>query len=142
MKPKTNIAYIMGLVVVAVMSSLATLSVTQKSHAAAENAESVYLIGAVTVTDLDRLPEYQAIAGPLAAKSGGYVPLAHSMPNMIEGEVPNDGSFFIERYDSLEGLMAFVNSEEFKEAKKFRDEIADVHFMMWLPAVPPGSLPH
>ena len=103
---------------------------------------SVYLVGAVTVTDTKRLPQYQAIAGPLAAKMGGYRPLAYADPRMIEGELPTNGSYFIERYDSLEGLQAFVNSPEFLEAKKLRDQVADVHFMMWLPAIPAGSLPH
>jgi len=142
MKEKFSTPYLFSLVIVAAMSSLVTLMATQESRATSEAAEPVYLIGAVTVNDNERLPDYQAIAGPLAAKAGGYVPLAHSMPSMIEGEIPTGGSYFIERYDSLEGLMKFVNSAEFQEAKKFRDEIADVHFMMWLPAVPPGSLPH
>jgi uncharacterized protein (DUF1330 family) len=141
MIPRTNINYILALAIVAAVSSWVTLMTTD-SFATEKKAAPVYLIGAVTVTDAERLPEYQAIAGPLAAESGGYVPLALSTPNMIEGELPAPGSFFIERYDSLEGLMAFVNSAEFQEAKKFRDEIADVHFMMWLPALPPGSLPH
>ncbi|MEH6593468.1 MAG: DUF1330 domain-containing protein [Halioglobus sp.] len=104
--------------------------------------ESVYLVGSVTITDPERLPEYQKIAGPLAEKSGGYVPLALDSPNIIEGELPAAGAYFIERYDSIEGLNNFVNSPEFHEAKKFRDEIADVHFMMWIPAIPEGSLPH
>jgi len=104
--------------------------------------ESVYLVGSVTITDPERLPEYQKIAGPLAAKSGGYVPLALDSPNIIEGELPAAGAYFIERYDLIEGLNKFVNSPEFQEAKKFRDEIADVHFMMWIPAIPEGSLPH
>jgi len=103
---------------------------------------SVYLIGAVTITDPERLPEYQAVAGPLAAKSGGYVPLAFAEPSMIEGFPPTEGLFFIERYDSHEGLMAFLNSPEFKEAKKLRDKVADVQFMLWLPALSAGSLPH
>ena len=103
---------------------------------------SVYLLGAVSITDPDRLPEYQAIAGPLAGKMGGYVPLAYASPEMIDGELPTGGFYFIERYDSLAGLKAFVNSPEFQEAKKLRDQVADVHFMMWLPAIPVGSLPH
>lgn len=107
------------------------------------NSESaVYLIGSVTITDHERLPEYQAIAGPLAAESGGYVPLAFGAPNMIEGEPPTEGLYFIERYDSLAGLRAFVESEAFLEAKKLRDKVAEVHFMMWLPELPPDSLPH
>ena len=104
--------------------------------------ESVYLVGSVTITDPERLPDYQKIAGPLAAKHGGYIPLALGEATVIEGELPAAGSYFIERYDSLEGLNRFVNSPEFQEAKKLRDEVADVHFMMWLPALPPGSLPH
>ena len=104
--------------------------------------ESVYLVGSVTVTDPERLPEYQKIAGPLAARTGGYIPLAHHNPNIIEGELPAAGSYFIERYDSIEGLNKFINSPEFQEAKKFRDEVADVHFMMWVPAIAKGSLPH
>jgi uncharacterized protein (DUF1330 family) len=103
---------------------------------------SVYLVGAVSITDPDRLPEYQAIAGPLAGKMGGYLPLAYASPEMIEGESPTPGFYFIERYDSLAGLQAFVNSPDFQKAKKLRDQVADVHFMMWLPAIPAGSLPH
>ena len=134
--------YIVSLVVVAAASSFITQKLTRDSLATSEAEKSVYLIGAVSINNHERLPQYQAIAGPLAAKAGGYVPLALSKPNMIEGDLPTAGSYFIERYDSLEGLMSFVNSAEFQEAKKFRDEIADVHFMMWLPALPPGSLPH
>lgn len=103
---------------------------------------SVYLIGSVTITDRERLPEYQAIAGPLAADAGGYLPLAFASPDMIEGEPPTGGLYFVERYDSIEGLNAFINSEEFQAAKELRDQVADVHFMMWLPAIPAGSLPH
>jgi len=103
---------------------------------------SVYLVGAVSISDPDRLPEYQAIAGPLAGKMGGYQPLAYASPEMIEGESPTAGFYFIERYDSLAGLQAFVTSPEFQEAKKLRDQVADVHFMMWLPALPADSLPH
>ena len=102
----------------------------------------VYLIGSVTITDRERLPEYQAIAGPLAAEAGGYLPLAFAAPNMLEGEAPTGGLYFIERYDSIEGLNAFINSEEFQAAKELRDQVANVHFMMWLPAIPAGSLPH
>ena len=61
---------------------------------------------------------------------------------MIEGQAPSTGQFFIERYDSLEGLNRFINSPEYADAKLIRDEVADVHFMMWLPSLDPGALPH
>ena len=92
--------------------------------------DAVYLVGAVTITDAERLPEYQAVAGPLAARTGGYVPLAFSEPRMLEGERPTQGLYFVERYDSLEGLYAFIESEEFQAAKMLRDQVADVHFML------------
>lgn len=92
MKQKLSASYVFSLVIVAAVSSLTTLIVTQETHATSEAGEPEYLIGAVTVNDQERLPEYQAIAGTLAAKAGGYVPLAHAMPNMIEGEAPTDGS--------------------------------------------------
>ena len=139
MNGKNLAIYLVSLVVVAVASSLIT---QQTSSGSGLTDESVYLIGSVTITDPERLPEYQKIAGPLAAKSGGYVPLALDSPNIIEGELPAAGAYFIERYDSIEGLNRFVNSPEFQEAKQFRDEIADVHFMMWIPGIPAGSLPH
>ncbi len=97
-------------------------------------ATSVYLIGAVTVTDPERLPQYQAIAGPLAAETGGYVPLAFGAPEMLEGAPPTSGWYFVERYDSQERLLEFIRSPGFNEAKTLRDEVAEVHFMMVIDA--------
>jgi uncharacterized protein (DUF1330 family) len=66
----------------------------------------------------------------------------YANPEMIEGELPTSGFYFIERYDSPAGLKAFVNSLEFQEAKRLRDQVADVHFMMWLSAIPECALLH
>jgi len=96
--------------------------------------DAVYVVGAATITDPDRLPEYQAIARPLAEKTGGYVPVAFSEPTMIEGPKPATGLYFVERYDSIEGLNAFIESKEFREAKVLRDQVADVHFMLVIDA--------
>lgn len=126
----------------AVVASLTFTAYSEEPQTAAKSG-GVYLIGAVTVTDPERLPQYQAIAGPLAGSMGGYVPLAFSQPNLIEGNLSHlQSGYFIERYDSLEGLNAFLNSPEFQEAKKLRDQVADVHFMMWLPELEEGALPH
>ena len=123
-------------------SVLVTALVTGNLAKTSPPDSSVYLVGAVTITDPERLPEYQAVAGPLAGRFGGYLPLAFAEPRMIEGIPPTEGLYFIERYHSHDGLMAFLNSPKFKEAKKLRDKVADVHFMLWLPALPAGSLPH
>lgn len=128
---KSRFMWVFALSATAAISSGVTWSF---SRGAAVTNESVYLIGAVTITDPERLPEYQAVAGPLAAETGGYVPLAFSEPRSIEGEAPAPGLFFVERYDSLEGLENFVRSPEFRRAKKLRDEVADVHFMLAIDA--------
>jgi uncharacterized protein (DUF1330 family) len=133
-----HVVYISLLLIAVLASSLLTYQLSHPS----QSKEAVYLVGAVTITDPERLPEYQAIAGPLAGKLGGYLPLAFAAPGLIEGQMPADALYFIERYDSLEGLQGFIASPEFRQAKLLRDQVADVHFMMWLPAIDSGSLPH
>ena len=107
-----------------------------KSETYGEENDGAYLIGAATITDFDRLPEYRAIAEPLA-EEGGYVIIASGVAGgegavLLEGDWPTEGLLFIERYDSMEELLDFANSEEFTEAKKLRDQVADVHFMLAL----------
>lgn len=123
---RDKLSWLLSLGATAAISSGVTWGVARNEV----SSESVYLVGAVTITDPERLPEYQAVAGPLAAETGGYVPLAFSEPRSIEGEAPAPGLFFVERYDSLEGLQNFVNSPEFRQARTLRDEVADVHFML------------
>ena len=124
-----HVVYISLLLIAVLASSLLTyqLSHPSQSKEACRSATEV---------------EYQAIAGPLAGKLGGYLPLAFAAPGLIEGQMPADALYFIERYDSLEGLQGFIASPEFRQAKLLRDQVADVHFMMWLPAIDSGSLPH
>lgn len=104
--------------------------------------QTVYLVGAVTITDPEKLAEYQTIAGPLAARTGGYTPLAFADPVMIEGQEPSSDLYFIERYDSAQDLQNFVQSKQFQQAKVLRDQAANVRFMMWMPAIDPDTLAH
>lgn len=95
-----------------------------------------YLIGAATITNHEKLPQYRAVAEPLAHELGGYRVLASGFAGqsaeLLEGQWPAEGLLFIERYDSLTGLKAFINSPEFQKAKQLRDQVADVHFMIAL----------
>lgn len=130
----TRHSNLISIVAAAVLISAVVSSLVTYKFAKHLESDDVYLVGSATITNPERLPEYQAIAGPLAEQTGGYVPLAFSAPEMIEGTVPTQGLMFVERYDSMEGLEAFINSEEFAEAKKLRNQIADVHFMLILDA--------
>lgn len=112
------------------------LDAISKSESHPEGPGGAYLIGAATITDFERLPEYRAIAEPLAEK-GGYVVIASGVTGgngaeLLEGDWPAEGLLFIERYDSMKELLDFANSAEFAEAKKLRDQVADVHFMLAL----------
>ena len=112
------------------------LDLWTKSESHAEENDGAYLIGAATITDFERLPEYRAIAEPLA-EEGGYIVIASGVAGgegavLLEGDWPTKGLLFIERYDSMKELLDFANSAEFAEAKKLRDQVADVHFMLAL----------
>ena len=103
---------------------------------ASEKSKPAFLVGAVEITDFERLPEYRAQAEPLA-RHGGYRVLASgntdtSNAQLIEGEWPAQGLLFIEQYDSMQDLLEFVNSEAFQALKPLRDQVADVHFMFAL----------
>lgn len=94
------------------------------------------MIGAATITDFERLPEYRAIAEPLARK-GGYEIVASGVADgegarLLEGDWPATGLIFIEEYDSMAALIEFAESSEFAEAKHLRDQVANVHFMIAL----------
>ena len=121
--------YVVPILVSAVLSSLGTWYVLTRSH-----QEAVYVIGSVTVTDPERLPEYQAQAQPVAHSHGGYEPLGFGAPRGIEGTVPTQGLFFVERFASQEALDRFLNDEAFRHLKPLRDEVADVHFMLAIDA--------
>lgn len=98
------------------------------------SADAVYVIGAVTVTDPERLPDYQAIAQPMAHRLSGYTPLAFDQPQVLEGELPLQARYFVERFSSMAELETFLVEIEASGALELRDAAADVHFMLALPA--------
>lgn len=102
--------------------------------------EPAYLVGAATITDFENLPAYRAKAEPLA-KKGGYIVVAsgdteQGSAKLLYGDWPATGLLFIEKYDSMEDLLAFANSQDFAQLEELRDSVADVHFMF---AVPSGE---
>lgn len=127
------ISLLVGFVVGRESASISTR--VEKPNSGAETVPA-YLIGAAQITDYERLPEYRAVAEPLAREEG-YVVLAAAEADsagsaLLEGDWPAQGLLFIERYDSMERLLRFVNSEAFQDAKGLRDEVAEVHFMIAL----------
>ena len=100
----------------------------------ARQADSVWVLGAFSVRDEQKLREYQAVAQPLAKSSGGYVPMAVGPPRLIEGELPAQGLFFVERFEDEASLNQFLDLFESSGRRALRDAAADVHFLLAIPA--------
>lgn len=112
------------------LSSLVTWNLAQTP----EPDDPVFVIGAVTILDRERLADYQAIAQPIAHSAGAYLPQAMGAPQLLEGELPSPGQFFVERFESQEALDAFLVAIDQSGVLTLRDEVAKVHFMLALPA--------
>ena len=98
------------------------------------NRKAVYVIGAVSITDAERLPEYRAMSEPMAHRLAGYEPLAYAQPEVLDGKLPIDARYFVERYDSREQLKEFMTELKSTGGLQLRNEIADMHFLLALPA--------
>ena len=73
-----------------------------------------------TVVDAEGLGPYGEKAGPLAQAAGISV-LARGNAKLYEGEWKHPPVLTVERFDSMQALDAFWNSEGYQEAKKLRE---------------------
>jgi len=91
-----------------------------------------YLISTLRSLHPERLGPFRQAVRPLTTKAGAE-PLAVGNPSLhvLEGEWDHDGSVLvIERYPSMEGLLAFWNSSEFQATKKLTVGFVDVNFVV------------
>ena len=77
-----------------------------------------YLIASSRPIHPDQMAPYRAAAGPLATKAGLEI-LASGDPaaHVLEGTWPVTGGLTVERYRSMEDLLAFWNSPGYTEAR-------------------------
>jgi uncharacterized protein (DUF1330 family) len=90
-----------------------------------------YLVASSRPIHPDQMAPYRAAAGPLATKAGLEIlgsgnPAAH----VLEGTWPHEGTLTIERYRSMEDLLAFWNSPGYQEAKKLRAGNVEMNFIV------------
>jgi len=90
-----------------------------------------YLIASSRPIHPDKMAPYRAAAGPLAMKAGLEI-LASGDPSahVLEGAWTQAGGLTIERYRSMEELLAFWNSSGYQEAKKLRDGHVEMNFIV------------
>lgn len=71
---------------------------------------------------------YSAAAGPLAREAGLQMLAARKEPLVLEGAWPYQ-NITLEVYPSMDAVTDFWYSDEYQDAKKLREGLADVHFI-------------
>ena len=71
---------------------------------------------------------YREAAEPLAG-AAGLTFLARGVPKVLEGEWPSE-TITIEQFTSMNALLEFWNSDEYQQAKKYREGQLDVNFIV------------
>ena len=72
---------------------------------------------------------YQQAAGPLARAAGLSMTAGAQQPVVFEGAWPYQ-TLAVERFDSMEALKAFWYSAAYQEAKKLREGLSTVNFIV------------
>jgi uncharacterized protein (DUF1330 family) len=94
-------------------------------------AKPAFLVASSRPIHPDKMAPYRAAAGPLATRAGLEI-LASGDPaaHVLEGTWPFAGSLTVERYRSMEELLAFWNSPGYQEAKKLRAGNVEMNFIV------------
>lgn len=90
-----------------------------------------YMIVTCHIHDRDRfLSGYGARARELVSQFGGRYILMAQGAEALEGNFGDGASMVISEWPDRETVKAFWNSAEYAEAKKLRDDIADVQVVI------------
>ena len=95
-----------------------------------DTPKPVYVVVSGRVIQPDKLAPYAEASGPLA-QAAGLEFLAHSKPILLEGKWPyEEGMVAVEKFTSKEELEKFWQSEAYHEAKKLREGVVDIDFII------------
>jgi uncharacterized protein (DUF1330 family) len=101
-------------------------------NAAEQAAKPAFLIVSADrnagVSNADYAP-YQQAAGPLARAAGLSMVATSQAPEVLEGEWPY-GNVALEQFASMEALREFWYSEGYQEAKKLREGLSKINFIV------------
>ena len=122
-----------------VVGAFAIGFVTARSTIAAEEvAPPAYMLVSSKLIKPDAIGPYREAAGPLARAAGIEILARHALPEMLvlEGEWPYAEGVTIERFRSMKALKDFWYSDGYQEAKKLREGVAKINFIVALEGVP------
>ncbi len=96
-------------------------------------ARPAFLIASSRPVAPEKMGPYRQAAGPLARAAGLEI-LASGDPSLhvLEGQWPFAGGLTVERYRSMDDLLAFWNSPGYQQARKLRAGLSDVNFIVAL----------
>ena len=90
-----------------------------------------YLVASSRPIQPEKMGPYRQAAGPLATKAGLEI---HASGNpalhVLEGQWTHAGGLTIERCRSMDDLLAFWNSSGYQEAKKLREGLVEMNFIV------------
>jgi uncharacterized protein (DUF1330 family) len=95
-----------------------------------DTPKPIYVVVSGRVTQPDKLAAYAEASGPLA-QAAGLEFLAHSKPVLLEGKWPYaEGMVAVEKFTSKVELQKFWQSEAYQQAKKLREGVVDIDFII------------
>ncbi len=130
---KTIMPHIITLTVGILFGASISFVVAQEgSQANPDKTKLAYLI-----VSADRMPgvnsedyaPYREAAGPLAQTAGINVIAPSQKPLVLEGSWPHE-NVTLETFSSMDELKKFWYSDEYQEAKKLREGLSKVNFIM------------
>jgi uncharacterized protein (DUF1330 family) len=91
-----------------------------------------YLVVGGRTLDADGMGPYIEAATPLAQAAGLQILARDTVTEdqVLEGAWPYEGTLTIEKFDSLDAVMAFWHSDAYQEAKKLRDGKVELDFVV------------
>ncbi len=132
--PKTRLA--LGC---AVICAYAIGFVTARStNVAEQKAPPAYMAVSSKLVKPDAIGPYLEAAGPLAQAAGIEILAGRPDPGLLvlEGEWPDEEGIAIERFRSMKSLKDFWYSDGYQKAKKLREGVAKINFIVALEGVP------
>ncbi len=110
----------------------------RSTNAAEEVAPPAYMVVSSKLIKPDAIAAYREAAGPLANAAGLEVlaRATHEQLLALEGEFPFQDGITIERFRSMKDLKDFWYSDAYQEAKKLREGVAQINFIVAFEGAP------
>lgn len=108
------------------------------TNAAQEVPPPAYMVVSSKLLKPDEIGPYREAAGPLAQAAGIEILARRANAELLvlEGKWPYEEGITVERFRSMKALKDFWYSDGYQEAKKLREGVAKINFIIALEGVP------